>query len=117
MENDLNHAGLICFINDDLRTAADNFTRALDKSVTIDSLVYRGTAYLKLGEYTKAIIDFDKAQEIEARFDVFYNRAKARFYDLDFEKAKEDLKNALESKDVNDERKELASNLLAKINK
>ena len=117
MENDLNHAGLVCYINDDLRTAVDNFTKALDKNNTIDSLVYRGSTYIKLGEYTKAIIDFDNAQNIEARFDVFYNRAKARFYDLDFEKAKEDLQKALESKDINDERKELANTLLAKINK
>jgi Tfp pilus assembly protein PilF len=116
MEQSLISSGLESFLNDDFKTAIDNFSKALEKNAdNIDCLVYRAVAYIKVGQNENAITDLNNAEKIEKRFDVLYNRGKAYFYNEEFDKATTDLKEALEVKDISDERKSLVQNLLNKM--
>jgi len=61
-------------------------------SLDTDSYLNRGVAYGKKGQYDQAIVDFNKAIEINPRYGKAYiNRGAAYFFKREYEKAWDDV--------------------------
>ena len=117
MENDLIHSGLISYMDENYKTAVDQFTKSIEKNCeNFEALVYRGCSNIKLGNFSSAITDFDMANKFkENNFEVLYNRSKAHFMNMDFAKGHADLAKLQALSDLSEEQKNTVYLLASKF--
>ncbi len=117
MENDLIDSGLISYMDENYKTAVDQFTKSLEKkSDNFEALVYRGCSNIKLGHFSSAISDFDMANKFkENNFEVLYNRSKAHFMNMDFANGHADLAKLKSISDLSEDQKNTVNLLLTKF--
>ena len=113
MEDDLIHNGVEAYINQNYKTAVDQFSKCLEKnSENFSALIYRGCSLIKLGEYSGALTDFNNAEKIKgSNYDVLYNRSKAHFMNMDFKSGQDDLNKAQALENLSDEERLSIANL------
>jgi tetratricopeptide (TPR) repeat protein len=117
MEKELVNIGLTNYMEENYRTAIDQFSKSLEKSSdNFDALVYRGCSYIKLGDYSSAITDLNHAEKINGNnYEVLYNRAKAYFLNMDNKNGHSDITQAGELSDLSEEQKENISSLASRF--
>jgi tetratricopeptide (TPR) repeat protein len=113
MEEELFNLGLNSLIEENNQNAIEYFTKALQKNPEYsDAYLYRGCTYFKFGDYTAAISDFNQAEKLkEDKFQVYYNRAKAHYFNQDYNSGAADLNMAKESQNLTQEQIEKLNEL------
>ena len=80
----------------DMDQALTDLTAAIDANATSDSLTLRGEMYLQMGNYQKALDDFNSAIEIDGMNAVaFYDRALLNMRLENYDAALNDINNSL----------------------
>ena len=83
-------------MNGDYQDAISSFTESLDLNPTSFAYSNRGSAYINIGEYDKAIADFNRAIAIDSNYAVDYNdRGAAKAYKGDYNGAIADYDHAI----------------------
>ena len=113
MEIELIKSGLISFIEENYKTAIDQFTKALERTPdNIEALIYRGSTFDKIGNYKLGLEDLDKAfaenKNELLNYDILYTRAKLYLNSNNFKAALEDLNKA---KEIHGLKEEQTSNI------
>ena len=109
--SDFLNAGLFNYLEHNYSQALEMFKKA-DESAEIN--LYTGICQVKIGQYDKAIISLNKAENSgEKNFEVYYNRALAYFYNEENNYAKEDVVNA--TKIASDDQKRVVDKLSVRL--
>jgi Flp pilus assembly protein TadD len=118
MEEEFTRQGLLSYMDENYKTAIDQFSKALEKNPdNYDVIIFRGCSFSKLGDYSTALSDFNTAEKLKEipDFDLLYNRGKTHFLNQDFKQAHEDLSKANELNDINPSQKEKVTQILNRI--
>ncbi len=117
MDSDLIHSGLISYMDENFKTAVDQFSKALEKNPdNFEALVYRACSFLKLGNYSSSIDDLNKADKLkENNYEVLYNRAKAYFLSMDFTKGQAELVRLKELSGLSEEQQSNVQSLFSRF--
>lgn len=84
------------FVNYDMEGAIADLNAAIDANASSNTYALRGEAYMQMGDYQKALADFDAALEIDGVNAVaFYDRALLNTRLENYEAALSDINNAL----------------------
>ena len=116
MEEDFLSVGLLNYIDNNYKTALENFNKVVNKNdENHEALLYRGICHLKLGNYENSINDLNKSEALsgESSFSYSYNRGLAYLYNNEISNAKQDLESA--KKCANDEQLALVEKVLKKL--
>ncbi len=114
MDSELIHSGLISYMDENYKTALDQFSKALEKnSENSEALLYRGSTFIETGNYSNALQDLDKADKLKPNdYEIIYKKALAYFMSMDFTSGNKEL-NRLKSmsENFNEEQKEKIDSL------
>ncbi len=118
MSDEFIHTGLTSFLEENYKTAIDQFTKSLEKNNSnIKAFIYRACSYIKQGNYQSAFSDLENASKINAScYDVVYNRARVNFLMGNLAAFKEDLNIVNGLNDLSDEQKSNIDQLSEKLN-
>ncbi len=107
MEDNLVQSGLAAFIEENYKTAIDQFSKSLQKnSDNYEALLFRGCTFLKTGDYSKAIDDFTQAEKLNGEsYELLLNRTKAYFLNMDCASAQADLEKTKKLCNLTEEQK------------
>jgi Flp pilus assembly protein TadD len=114
MDSELIHSGLISYMDENYKTAVDQFSKALEKNHdNSEALFYRGASFIKIGNYSSALTDLDKADKLkENDYEIIYKKALAYFMSMDFSSGHKELDRLRKlSENINDEQKDKVEDL------
>lgn len=120
MEIELINSGLYAFIQENYKSAADQFSKALEKDPNnIQALIYRAATYYKLGRYASGVDDLNKAlsenKNVDFEYEILYNRAKLHISSNNFKAALDDLNRISTIAGLTDEKKANVDKLIKLI--
>ena len=113
MEDNLVQSGLTAYIEENYKTAIDQFTKSLEKQTeNYEAFLFRGCTYLKTGEYSKAVDDFNQSEKLNGEsFELLLNRAKAYFLNMDFANGQSDVHKLKNLSNLSEEQKKEVESL------
>lgn len=113
MEEEYIHSGLTFYMEENYKSAVEEFSKALENENSKDSLMYRGCCHIQLGNYENAIKDLTAALNLsqENQFDILYHRAKAFYLNQNFQEGQEDITTTLQLQNLTEEQKERINSL------
>ncbi len=120
MEFELIKSGLEAYMEENYKTAVDQFSKALEKDTNnVEALIYRAASYNKLGNFSAGLDDLNRAEcdnkNEQHSYEIFYNRAKLLINLNNFKSASEDLNKAKSLNGLSDERKTNVEKLIKLI--
>lgn len=116
MEEDFVAVGLLNYIDQNYKTALENFNKAVNINAdNSEAVLFRGIALLKLGNYDKAINDFNKSESLNSKsgFELNYNRGLAYLFNSEIAFAKSNFEAA--KKQASDSQLKLVNKYLQKL--
>jgi len=114
MDSELIHSGLISYMDENYKTALDQFSKALEKnSENSEALFYRGSSFIEIGDYSSGLKDLDKADKLKQNdYEIIYKKSLAYFMSMDFKSGLKELDRLkLMSENLDDEQKEKLDSL------